>query len=87
MQVAHVLGHATSTVKHATLAGLKLLVVQPLMHDGIAADGAPLVVIDHLGAGRGDRVILTSDGAAIRELFGIAHSPVRWAVLGVVDDD
>ncbi|MFO0943114.1 MAG: EutN/CcmL family microcompartment protein [Pirellulales bacterium] len=79
-----VLGHAHSTVKHKTLKSLKL-VTQPLAADGGSPDGAPTIAIDNLGAGPGDRVVLTSDGAAVREMFGIQNSPVRWAVMGIID--
>ncbi len=85
MQVALVVGHAHSTVKHKTLVSHKLLVTQPLLADGCAADGPPTLAVDLLGAGAGDRVILTSDGAAIRDMFGVENSPIRWAVLGIVD--
>ncbi|HBE70178.1 MAG TPA: ethanolamine utilization protein EutN [Planctomycetaceae bacterium] len=85
MQVALVVGHAQSTVKHPTLEGHKLLVTQPLMADGERADGPPLIAVDRMTAGVGDRVIITSDGKAIRELFGVENSPIRWAVLGIVD--
>jgi ethanolamine utilization protein EutN len=86
MQEALVIGHAHSTVKHKTLQSLKLLVTQPLQSDGVSADGAPTLAVDVLGAGAGDRVILTSDGAAIREVFGVQNSPIRWAVMGIVDE-
>jgi len=56
------------------------------MADGRSADGPPLLAVDRLGAGPGDRVMLTSDGGAIREMFGVEHSPIRWAVLGIVDN-
>lgn len=85
MQEAIVVGHAHSTVKHRTLHSMKLLVTQPLQADGVSADGAPTIAIDNLGAGPGDRVILTSDGGAVREIFGVQNSPIRWAVLGIVD--
>lgn len=84
MYTALVLGNATSTVKHKSLAQLRLLIVQPLSLDG-SPDGVPLVAVDHLGAGFGDRVMLTSDGAAVRELFGVENSPIRWTVLGLID--
>lgn len=86
MQVALVVGHAHATVKHPTLARHKLLVAQPLMADGLGADGVPLLAVDSIGAGPGDRVMITSDGAAIREIFGVENSPIRWAVLGIVDE-
>jgi ethanolamine utilization protein EutN len=85
MQLGTVIGHVTSTVKHPTLSGWRLLIVQPL--DAIdEADGAPLVVIDNLGSRRGDRVMISSDGASIREMIGSKTSPARFAVIGVTDD-
>lgn len=86
MQVALVVGHTHSTVKHKTLTSHKLLVTQPVLADGCTPDGPPTLAVDRMGAGPGDRVILTSDGAAIRDMFGVEHSPIRWAVLGIVDE-
>ena len=86
MQVALVVGNVNSTVKHPTLEKHKLLVTQPLMANGSSPDGPPLLAVDRLGAGAGERVILTSDGKAIREMFGVENSPIRWAVMGIVDE-
>jgi ethanolamine utilization protein EutN len=86
MQLASVLGHATSTVKHSTLAGWKLLVVQPLDAQG-GADGTPVLAIDDLGGRRGDQVILTSDGKGVRDMMKSDNTPVRWAVIGIADSD
>ena len=85
MQLAIVTGSATSTLKHCSLAAMRLLVCQPL---GGAGDvvGDPVLAVDRLGAGRGDRVILTSDGLGLRELLGNANSPARWWTLGIVDE-
>ncbi|MCA9159414.1 MAG: EutN/CcmL family microcompartment protein [Planctomycetales bacterium] len=85
MQVALVVGSTNSTIKHQTLQSHKLLVTQPLLADNESPDGAPLLAVDRMGAGPGDRVMLSSDGAAIRELFGVQNSPIRWAVIGIVD--
>ena len=82
---ARVVGAASSTIRHASLAGWRLLVVQPSMADGEAPDGEPLLAIDHLGAGIGDQVILTSDGRGTRELVGHDATPIRWSVLGLQD--
>jgi ethanolamine utilization protein EutN len=84
MQIGRVVGHAVSTVKHPTLKGWRLLVVQPLTADG-TADGEPLLAIDSLGSANGDRVILSNDGAGARQLVGAKDSPVRWMVLGIPD--
>jgi ethanolamine utilization protein EutN len=84
MQIGRVVGHAVATVKHPSLTGWKLLVVQLLTPDG-KADGEPLLAIDALGAGLGSRVILTNDGASARALVKARNSPVRWMVLGMCD--
>jgi ethanolamine utilization protein EutN len=86
MQVALVLGNAISTVKHRSLENVKLLVCQPLGADGQSKDGSPVIVADYMGAGAGETVVITSDGAAVRDLYGLQNSPLRWTVLGLVDD-
>ncbi|HWB00839.1 MAG TPA: EutN/CcmL family microcompartment protein [Pirellulales bacterium] len=84
MQTGLVIGTATATVKHKSLDGQKLLVVQPLLADGRGADGEPVLAVDRLGAGAGETVLITSDGRTIRELLG-NNTPVRWSVMGIPD--
>jgi len=84
MQLASVVGQATSTVKHPSMKGWRLLVVQPLTAEG-KEDGEPLLAIDKLGAGSAHRVIISNDGAGARELVGDRNSPVRWMVMGICD--
>ena len=86
MQLAQVLGHATSTIKHPALNGWRMLVVQPLDVRG-EADGTPVLAIDNLGGRTGERVILTSDGKGVREMMKSENTPVRWAVLGLTDEN
>lgn len=83
MQLALVLGTATATRKHASMEGAKLLVVQALMADGRAPDGEPMLAVDRLGAGRGETVLLTSDGAFTKSLLNSKITPVRWSVIGI----
>ena len=85
MQLATVIGTATATVKHESLEGAKLLIVQPQMADGQTPDGYPLLAVDTLGAGRGDTVMLTSDGAGARQMLQAERTPVRWTVIGLRD--
>jgi ethanolamine utilization protein EutN len=85
MQIALVIGHTHSTIKHPSLDGQKLLIAQPLMADGQSPDGGPVIAVDRSGAGPNDRVILSTDGTAIRDVFGLENSPIRWSVLGIVD--
>jgi ethanolamine utilization protein EutN len=84
MQIAKVIGHATATVKHPTLTGWRLLLVQMVGVDD-QPDGEPVLAIDHLGAGVGDRVMLTSEGNAVRAMVGAKNTPLRWMVLGICD--
>jgi ethanolamine utilization protein EutN len=83
MQLGRVLGTVTSTVKHRSFQGERLLVVQLESIDG-RVDGEPVLVFDRLGAGRGDQVLLTSDGALLQEQLG-KTSPGRWSVMGLPD--
>ncbi len=85
MQLALVIGTATATRKHDSLVGQKLLVVQPQMADRRTADGDPLVAVDRVGAGIGERVMITSDGISVRDFLRVANSPVRWTVIGICD--
>jgi ethanolamine utilization protein EutN len=85
MQLGTVIGHATATVKHSSMHGLRMLVVQ-LLNVAREAEGDCVVAVDKLGAGAGDMVILNSDGKAARELVGDAKTPVRWFTIGIVDE-
>ncbi len=83
MQLGLVLGSATSTVKHSSFQSERLLVVQLVTADG-REEGEPVLAFDRMGARRGDRVILTSDGKLLQEMIG-RNTPGRWSVLGVPD--
>ena len=84
MQIGRVVGHAVATVKHPSLRGWRLLLVQLLTAAG-KADGEPLLAIDNLGARSADLVILCGEGGAVRQLMGHKNAPVRWLVLGICD--
>ncbi len=84
MQLAVVLGRATSTVKHKSLTAAKLLICRFVGADG-GLTGDPVLAVDQLGAGVGERVILTSDGQGLRELLKDDTSPARWWTLGIAD--
>lgn len=85
MQIGEVVGQAISTVKHPTLGGFRLLVVQMLTLDG-QPDGEPILAVDTLGAAQRSRVILTTDAVLVRELTGARNSPIRWSVMGLADE-
>ena len=85
MQLGTVIGHATATVKHPSLAGWRMLIVQ-MLNNARQAEGDAIVAVDKLGASAGSTVILNSDGKGARELIGDQKSPVRWFVIGIVDE-
>jgi microcompartment protein CcmK/EutM len=82
MQLGQVVGHAISSVKHASMVGWRLLVVKLLDSAG-QPDGDPILAIDTLGAAVGQQVMVSNDGQAARQLVGQKNSPVRWLVLGI----
>jgi ethanolamine utilization protein EutN len=84
MLLAMVEGNVVATIKHRSMNGWKVLIVQPMDIAG-RPDGDPLLAIDMLGAGRGCKVVISNDGKGTREMIGDNNSPVRWAVIGIVD--
>jgi ethanolamine utilization protein EutN len=76
---------ATATVKHPSLVGHKLLVVQPQTSDG-AVDGDPQLAVDMIGAGWGETVMITSDGRGAREYLGTDTTPARWTIIALKDE-
>jgi ethanolamine utilization protein EutN len=79
-----VIGHATTTIRHESMKGLSLRIVQPLGASG-QPDGDPQLCADPLGASAGDRVIINSDGKFAREIVGHDKSPVRFIICGIQD--
>ena len=85
MFLARIDGWVTSTIKHASLESWRLLIGQRVTHEG-APVGEPMVLLDPIGARRGSRVMVTSDGDLARQLLGDNRTPSRMIVLGIVDD-
>ena len=83
MFLARIDGTMTSTVKHETLEGARLLIGQRLDANQ-AAIGEPLVIFDTLGAARGAVVLVSADGDIQRQLRGNT-CPARLTVVGLVD--
>ena len=85
MQLGTVIGHATATVKHPSLVGWRMVIVQMIGING-QPEADPIVAVDKLGSAPGSKVVLNSDGKGARELIGDEKSPVRWFVIGIVDE-
>jgi ethanolamine utilization protein EutN len=85
MQLGRLIGHATATIKHPSLNGCRMAVVQPL---NVARDpeADPVIAVDRHSAGTGQVVILNTDGKAARDVIGNDKTPVRYFVIGIVDE-
>jgi microcompartment protein CcmK/EutM len=86
LKLAIIKGHVIATVKHPSFEKQRLLIAQPVGADD-APDGAPQVVIDSLGAGIHQKVLISSDGLESREIVGDPLSPARWNVMGIIDPE
>lgn len=84
MLIGQVVGNLVATRKNAKLEGAKLLLVQPLALDG-APRGTPVLAIDGVDAGVGDRVLLIQDGRAAQMVLGRGVAAVDAAIIGIVD--
>jgi ethanolamine utilization protein EutN len=84
MFLARVTGEVVATVKHPHLNARKLLLVVPEAAPGRAA-GAPVIALDTVDAGVGDRVLVADEGNAAAQVLGLPRGPVRTVVVGVVD--
>ena len=84
MQLARVLGTVVATVKHDSLVGVRLLVLQPQDDEG-KADGDPIVACDPLQAGPGELVEWVTGREAALAL-PVVYSPVDASVIRIIDD-
>jgi ethanolamine utilization protein EutN len=82
--IGRVIGEVVATQKHASHEARQILVVQPLDLDG-SDRGCAVVALDSVGAGIGDKVLVTTDGWAAFTALGLAAAPIDMAVIGVVD--
>jgi ethanolamine utilization protein EutN len=83
MQLARVIGDVVMSVKDEKLAGIKLLLLQPLTTDRQPA-GRPLVAVDSVGAGVGEEVFFVRGKEASFPFFP-AEPPVDAGIVGIVD--
>jgi len=84
MLIARVIGDLVATQKHASHEGCKVLLVQPLNLDG-SNRGDPVVALDAVDAGVGDRVLLATEGFSAMTAVGRPQSPIDMAVVGFID--
>ena len=83
MRLAEVSGKVWATKKVDGLTGQRFALVNILASDGTASGGT-FVVVDHIGAGVGDKVLITAGGSA-RLAIGSMDVPIDAAIIAIVD--
>lgn len=83
MQLARVIGDVVSTRKEPAFEGVKLMLIQPLSHDG-QDTGRPLVAVDSVGAGVGERVFFVR-GKEASFPFHPTEVPADAGIVGIID--
>ncbi len=84
MILCKVLGTAVSTRKDAQLQGAKMLMVVEVDARGEPLAKGTMIVIDAVGAGRGD-VVLVATGSAANNTPQTANAPVDATAVAIVD--
>ena len=83
MQLARVIGDVVATRKEPAFEGITLLVIQPLSPDGQDI-GRPLVAVDCVGAGVGERVFFVR-GKEASFPFHPTEVPADAGIVGIID--
>jgi ethanolamine utilization protein EutN len=89
MFLARVTGSVVATQKVLSMTGRKLLTVEPLRvapgeRDRLVSTGRTFVVVDTVGAGQGEMVLIVQ-GSSARMTPETEKLPVDAAIVGIVD--
>ena len=87
MFIAKVVGSMWATQKVPSLLGLKMLLVRQInpLEDNSYVGKIQMAVDNKIGAGVGDFVLVIDEGGSARQSIDVPKSPVRTAVIGIVD--
>jgi ethanolamine utilization protein EutN len=83
MLLAKVVGSVWAIQKEKGMENIKLLIVQPinLLREPI---GTHIVVMDRIGAGVGEFVLITQ-GSPAQKLASEKNTPIDAAIVGIID--
>ncbi len=98
MFIARVKGHVVATCKDPSVAGFKLLIVEPLKVDysdpktgagqgggTFGATNRAIVAMDTIGAGE-NQLVLIVQGSSARMASGMNKVPTDAVVIGLIDE-
>lgn len=83
MLAARLIDSIWATRKAESLNGLKLMLAEVI---GGSEAGQHLIVVDTIGAGIGERVIVCM-GSSARRMLGDDNIPIDAVVIGIIDAD
>ncbi len=86
MILCKVIGNITSTVKHKSYNGKKIMLVVPLSLEGKEKEGKSFLAIDQVQAGEGETVIVLKEGSSARLVIDDPEAPARAIIMGIVDE-
>ncbi|MCR6544904.1 EutN/CcmL family microcompartment protein [Dehalobacterium formicoaceticum] len=85
MLIGKVINSIWSTRKDESLKGAKFMIVQ--LQDTPEKDkGRIIVALDMIGAGIGERVLITQ-GSSARRMPNFKDAPIDATIVGIIDED
>jgi ethanolamine utilization protein EutN len=86
MIIGRVTGHIVASAKTSHYRDYKILKVAPETWDGSPViNAAPIIALDLVDAGIGERVLVCQEGRWARETLGTMDAPVRSMIVAIVD--
>jgi len=85
MKIGTVIGTVVSTLKNEGFVGRKLLLVRPEDPYGKKTE-TPVVAVDTVCAGVGDRVMFVDEGNSARQVLDWTDGCVRAVIVGYIDE-
>ncbi|MDK2986248.1 MAG: ethanolamine utilization protein EutN [Clostridia bacterium] len=85
MRIGKVIDNVWSTRKDESLVGTKFMIVQ-LMDNLGEFNGNIIVAADLIGAGIGEKVLITQ-GSSARRMEGLENTPIDAIIVGIIDEE
>lgn len=85
MKIGRVVDNIWATRKEETLVGVKLMIVH-LLDRVREEDGRIIVAADLIGAGIGEKVLVT-EGSSARRMGGLEDAPIDAMIVGIIDEE
>lgn len=85
MKIGRVINNIWATRKEESLVGVKLMIVH-LLERPCEKDGRIIVAADIIGAGIGEKVLVT-EGSSARRMGGLENSPIDAMIVGIIDEE